>query len=139
VGARISAPLQTGPGDHPVSYTMDTESFLGVKRPGRGADHPPHLAPRLKEGCSYTSTPPLCLLTYSRVSFAFTRYSQLLKMSSRYNALLICNLLQTFRKAVLSASIFKFACGSCLHSAGSPDTLKKDAERSHVMSVINCQ
>ena len=29
-------------------FTMGTESFPGVKRPGRGFDHPPHLAPRLK-------------------------------------------------------------------------------------------
>ena len=26
---------------HPVSYIMGTRSFLGVKWPGRGADHPP--------------------------------------------------------------------------------------------------
>jgi hypothetical protein len=48
-GARFSAPIQTGPGAHPASYTMGTESFIGVKRPGRGVDHPPHLAPRLKK------------------------------------------------------------------------------------------
>ena len=40
-GARFSAPVQTGPEAHPASCTMDTGSFLGVKRPGRGADHPP--------------------------------------------------------------------------------------------------
>jgi hypothetical protein len=40
-GARFSAPFQTGPGTHPASYTMGTGSFPGVKRPGRGADHPP--------------------------------------------------------------------------------------------------
>ena len=39
--ARFSAPLQTGPGAHPASYTMGTESFPGVQRPGRGVDHPP--------------------------------------------------------------------------------------------------
>ena len=33
--------------------------FPEVKRPGRGVDHPPHPAPRLKEEYSYTSTPPL--------------------------------------------------------------------------------
>ena len=32
-------------------------SFPGVKRRGRGFDSPPHLAPRLKKECSYTSTP----------------------------------------------------------------------------------
>jgi hypothetical protein len=41
VGARFSAPVQTSPGAHPVSYTTGTGSFLGVKRPGRGVDtHP---------------------------------------------------------------------------------------------------
>ena len=40
-GARFSAPVQTGPGAYPASYTMGTGSFPGVKRPGRGADHPP--------------------------------------------------------------------------------------------------
>ena len=29
------------PGVHPASYTMDTGSFPGVKRLGRGVDHPP--------------------------------------------------------------------------------------------------
>ena len=61
VEARFSAPVQTGPGVHPASYTMGTGSFPGVKRPGRGVDHPPHLAPRLKEELSYTSAPPLGL------------------------------------------------------------------------------
>ena len=40
-GQRFSAPVQTGPGAHPDSCTMGTGSFPGVKRPGRGADHPP--------------------------------------------------------------------------------------------------
>ena len=40
-GARLSVPVQTGPGAHPASCTMGTGSFPGVKRPGRGADHPP--------------------------------------------------------------------------------------------------
>ena len=41
VGARFSAPVQTGPEAHPASCTMGTGSFPGVKRPGRGADPPP--------------------------------------------------------------------------------------------------
>ena len=57
-GARFSAPVKTGPGAHPAPYTTGTGSFSGVKRPGRGVDHPPHLAPRLKKKYSYTSTPP---------------------------------------------------------------------------------
>jgi len=34
LGARFSAPVQTGPGVHPASYTMGTGSFLGES--GRG-------------------------------------------------------------------------------------------------------
>jgi len=48
VGARFSAPVQTGPRAHPSSYTVGTGCFPGVKRPGRGADHT-YLAPRLKK------------------------------------------------------------------------------------------
>ena len=40
-GGRFSAPVQTGPGAHPPSYTMGTRYLRGVKGPGRGADHPP--------------------------------------------------------------------------------------------------
>jgi len=47
--ARLSAAVQTGPGAHPASYTMGTGFFPGVKRLGRGIDHPPHLGPRLKK------------------------------------------------------------------------------------------
>ena len=62
VAAIFSAPVRTGPGAHPASYTMGTGSFPGVKLLGRGVDHQhPHLAPRLKEEYSYTSAPPLGL------------------------------------------------------------------------------
>ena len=60
MGARISAPVQTGPGGvHPASYTVGTGSFSGVKRPGRGVDHPPNLTQRIKKEYSYTSIPAL--------------------------------------------------------------------------------
>ena len=49
VEARFSASVQTGSETHPACYTMGTGSFPGVKRPGRGNDHPPHLAPRLNK------------------------------------------------------------------------------------------
>ena len=42
-GARFSAPVHTGPGAHPASYTMGTGSFPEVKRSGRGADPHPYL------------------------------------------------------------------------------------------------
>ena len=41
MGTRFSASVQTGPGAHPAFYTMGTASISGVKRPGRGVDHPP--------------------------------------------------------------------------------------------------
>jgi hypothetical protein len=39
----FSPPVQTGPGAHPDSYKMGSRFFPGVKRPGRGVDHSPHL------------------------------------------------------------------------------------------------
>ena len=56
---RFSAPVQTGPGVHPASYAIGTGSFQGVKRPGRGVDHPPASSAEVEE--SDTSTSPLDL------------------------------------------------------------------------------
>ena len=47
--ARFSASVHTGPGDHPASYTMGTGSFSGIKRPGRGVDHPTPSSAEVKE------------------------------------------------------------------------------------------
>ena len=57
VGARLSAPVRTGPGTHPPSCTMGTGSFLGVKS-GRGVTLTPHhlLVPLVMKEQSYTST-----------------------------------------------------------------------------------
>jgi hypothetical protein len=49
VGVRFSAPVQTSPGAHPVFYTMHTGSFLGIKQPGLGIDHPPPSSAEVKE------------------------------------------------------------------------------------------
>jgi hypothetical protein len=48
-GVRFSAPVQTGPGVHPTSFTMGTGSFPGVES-GRGMTLTPHplLVPRSK-------------------------------------------------------------------------------------------
>ena len=48
-GARYSAPVQTGPGSHPASYTLGTGSLPGVKQPGRAIYHPPLSSSRLKK------------------------------------------------------------------------------------------
>jgi hypothetical protein len=52
--------VQTGYGAHPASCTMDTGGpFSGAKaRPGRDADHSPHLVPRSSVSRSYISSPP---------------------------------------------------------------------------------
>ena len=60
-GARFSANRPDRPWGPPSLVYMGTGSFPGVKRPGRGVDHPPHLAPRLKKEYSYTTTPLLGL------------------------------------------------------------------------------
>jgi hypothetical protein len=49
VGATFSAPVQIGPGAYPASCTMGTGSFPGLKRPGRGVDHPPPSSAEVKE------------------------------------------------------------------------------------------
>ena len=46
---RFSAPDETGPGVNPTSYIMGTGTFPGVKRPGRGVDHPPPSSAEVKE------------------------------------------------------------------------------------------
>jgi hypothetical protein len=47
--ARFSAPVQTGPGAHPASYTMGTGSFPGIKRQERGVNHPSPSRTEVKE------------------------------------------------------------------------------------------
>jgi len=49
VDPRFSAPFQTGPGAYPAFYTKGTPSFLGIKRPGLGVDHPPTSSAEVKE------------------------------------------------------------------------------------------
>jgi hypothetical protein len=49
VGARFLAHVQIGSGAHPASCTMGTGLSRGVKRPGRGADHPSTSSAEVKE------------------------------------------------------------------------------------------
>ena len=49
MGVRFSAPVKTGSEANPASYTTGTESFPGVKQPGRGIDHPTPSSAEIKE------------------------------------------------------------------------------------------
>jgi len=46
---KFFVPVQTGPRVHPASYTIGTGSLPGVKRPGRGVDHPLPSSAEIKE------------------------------------------------------------------------------------------
>jgi hypothetical protein len=48
LGARFSAPVQTDPGAHPASCRYRV-TFTGIKRPGRGVDHPRPCSAEVKE------------------------------------------------------------------------------------------
>jgi hypothetical protein len=56
--ARYSAPVQTGPGFHPASYTMGTGSLTGLKRLERGVEYPNHPAPKLKKELYISTSGP---------------------------------------------------------------------------------
>jgi len=74
--ARFSAPVQTGPGAHPATYTMGTGSLLGVKWPGRGVDHPPPSSAEVKERVElyiYSTLWVFVCSVCSGVNFIFTR------------------------------------------------------------------
>jgi hypothetical protein len=49
VGARFSALVQIGPRAHLASCTVGTGSLPGVKRPGRGVNHPPPSSAEVKK------------------------------------------------------------------------------------------
>ena len=59
-------------GPRSLLYNGPRVSFLRVKRPGRGVDHPPDLSPRLKKEWSCTCSPPLGLHGLLRANFTFT-------------------------------------------------------------------
>ena len=69
MGARFSAPVQTGPGAHPASCTMGTGSFPGVKN-SRGVMLTPH--------------PPLALQSRKAPSSAAVIEGQSLYLYSPY-------------------------------------------------------
>jgi hypothetical protein len=65
--------LQTGSEAHPASCTMGTGGTLpgGKARPGRDADHLPHLVPRSRMSRSYTPLPPSASMACSGTALLY--------------------------------------------------------------------
>ena len=59
VEPRFSAPVQTGPGTHPASYTMGAGLYAGLKRPGCYFNHSPQFSAEVKERVEVISLLPL--------------------------------------------------------------------------------
>ena len=94
VGARFSAPVQTGPGVHPASCTMGSGSFPGVKLP-EAWRWPSTSSGDVKE-YSYTSTPLCAFMACCRVTFTFSVGLHCLKHAvSQMGTAVLCSL--TFR------------------------------------------
>jgi len=70
--ARVSVPVQTGPGVHPASYAMGTGSFPGVRRPGRGVDHLPTSSAEFKERVELYLFSPWAFVACNRLNFYIT-------------------------------------------------------------------
>ena len=69
LGTTFYAPVQTCPRAHSASYAVSTPSFLGVKRPEPGINHPPTSNVEVKERielCIYLRppSPPACMECY---------------------------------------------------------------------------
>jgi len=100
VVARFSAPDQTGPGDHLASCTIGIGFFSpGVKRPGRGVNHPPQSSSEVKESVD------LYLYFPSRPSWQVIGFLYLTLVGSFYG---IFNeaLRVTFISSVLAMGLF---------------------------------
>jgi len=87
LGARFSAPVQTGLGAHPASYIMGTGSFPGVKS-GRGVRLTPHplLMPWSRKGRAipllplWAVRPVQSLSACTRVHFTILNWKQTVAM-----------------------------------------------------------
>jgi hypothetical protein len=70
VGAKFSAPIQTGRGAYPASYTVGAVSFPGVKRPGRDVGHLPPSSAEVNKRVSAIPLLPLWIfVACSRFNF----------------------------------------------------------------------
>jgi hypothetical protein len=71
--------VKNSPGSHPASYKTDSESFPGVKRPGRGVGYSPPSTAEIKERVQlYLHSPsgpswPLCKPNFTFFAFHFSK------------------------------------------------------------------
>jgi len=85
-GARCCTPVQPSPGTHPASYTMGAGSLPGVKRPGRGVEHPPTSSAEVKERVKDSQ----CVYGFS-VSVSFPSvYKQMLRWFPTFQVATTC-------------------------------------------------
>jgi len=74
--ARFSAPVHTSPGVHTSLLYNGYRIFPGIKRLGRGVEHPPASSAEVKERVElYLYSPSGRFLACSRVNFTFTFYA----------------------------------------------------------------
>jgi hypothetical protein len=87
--ARLSAPIQTGPGTHPASYIIGTGLFPCVKRSGRGVNHPSPSSTKVKEGIElYLCSPSVP--SWHRVNFTLPFYlAENCVLSTKMNQLMV--------------------------------------------------
>jgi len=118
VGARFSAPVQTGPGAHPASCTMGTWSFPEVKS-GRGVTLTPHplLVPWSRKSRAipllplWAVRPAQSLSACTRVHFTFTLYVEC--FLRHFNLRSIHGVLQSH----LKKSYFRKYCPQIFHKS----------------------
>jgi len=102
VGARFSAPVQTGPGVHPASYRMGTGSFPGVKQLGHGVDHPPPSTAKVKETVElYLYSPSGSLWSVVGWTLPFYLYTYIIRFY-------VCGIPQTYNKIMYNILHFTF-------------------------------
>jgi hypothetical protein len=81
--------IQTGHGAHPASCVMSTGCFSGVKRPGRGVEHPPPSSAYVKESVElYLCAPPWAFVVCSKVNFTLLLSNMLHLDDSVYSVIL---------------------------------------------------
>ena len=131
VGVRFSPPVQTGPEAHPTSYTTGTGSFPGVKRPGRGVDHPSHLAQRLNKDLTFAS--PCIIIRFKQINQQDATVSQVYYLTFTYGSTCFGRLSAHYqeRTTALRASDFTVGewqlerCCSCTTNNAPSTTLQR--------------